>query len=814
MRKLFKAQGLLAALLLAIASPAFSQGVFTAGDLWDTFQFGGNEPNARTYYGENGSSANTLYNLVRIGNLDRQWTSPTLTYPAGENIHLPWGQDLEMIEYNPDANFNTFTTSSNPKANNYAFGVWTPGVGAATIDQAAHYVDPNKRHNMIYEGTTPTTLGVTTKFRLQQWTINHANMNDFIVMELELTNTGRLDVDGDGNPEKTDNKINALTLNFRNEPINSMSNNAAGRRGASGWFTGVISGYDATPKANGNPWNVPLIFSGPTPSRLDGNGWAPDGSRELGVTMNRRKVYYDTYNGFRWIAAKKGPMNPSGSTVASEDKETIFDSPAVGEGAQAGWFSSVLKDYGGRDAQEHHNLAMGTFFANGGRTYDRASLDLGPDPNWFDPSTPGVTAGDPLSFVAAVRPEGERNKPLGDMKFNGTYTQNWEKNNPDPADDWTEGYSITHAFDGDLMVGIGPLSLEVGETVTLTFVEYAGFRLQGVRNASEAAQWAFDNNWNVPEPPPTPDVSVQPNINQKIDIKWDARAESAADFAGYKIYRSSAFPTINSLETGPRILDNYHTQTVEQPTDTQLAALGKPNNPNISSSAYKNQDPGAWGPSKLVTNISASEWGSYLNSGSDSGDYRYSYEDPSDLVAFGFKYWYYVAAYDNESGEIAGKPYTTLETHRNNFNGSNGLWNGTYHYATAAGAFPTTLAGLKNIGAEFVLKAPLVNATDLASGVLKVRVSPNPYKQQALHDTGTEHKMLFTNLATGTKITILDVSGQVVDVLRFDGTNPFDGTLFWDMFSKDGIEVTSGLYIFVAEYPGGTPQTGHFAILR
>ena len=40
-----------------------------------------------------------------------------------------------------------------------------------------------------------------------------------------------------------------------------------------------------------------------------------------------------------------------------------------------------------------------------------------------------------------------------------------------------------------------------------------------------------------------------------------------------------------------------------------------------------------------------------------------------------------------------------------------------------------------------------------------------------------------------------------------------DGTLFWDMFSKDGIEVTSGLYIYVAEYPGGT-QTGHFAILR
>ena len=82
-----------------------------------------------------------------------------------------------------------------------------------------------------------------------------------------------------------------------------------------------------------------------------------------------------------------------------------------------------------------------------------------------------------------------------------------------------------------------------------------------------------------------------------------------------------------------------------------------------------------------------------------------------------------------------------------------------------------------------------------------------------MHDTGTEHKMLFINLPTGTKITIFDVAGQVIDVLNFDSTNPFDGTLFWDMFSKDGIEVASGLYIYVAEYPGGA-QTGHFAILR
>ena len=120
---------------------------------------------------------------------------------------------------------------------------------------------------------------------------------------------------------------------------------------------------------------------------------------------------------------------------------------------------------------------------------------------------------------------------------------------------------------------------------------------------------------------------------------------------------------------------------------------------------------------------------------------------------------------------------------------------------------------LRIVVSNFILKAPLAKADDLMKGALKIRVKPNPYKKQALHDTGLEHKILFLNLPTGTRITIFDVSGQIIDVLNFNGTNPNDGTLFWDMFSKDGGEVTSGLYIYVAEYPGGR-QTGYFSILK
>lgn len=327
--------------------------------------------------------------------------------------------------------------------------------------------------------------------------------------------------------------------------------------------------------------------------------------------------------------------------------------------------------------------------------------------------------------------------------------------------------------------------------MNIVLVEYGGFRLQGVRKARKAAQWAYENSWQVPAPPPMPDVSVQPNTDLKVTVKWDDRAESASDFAGYKVYRSTLFPRVNSLEVGTRLLDTYHLQTQEEPTDAALAGLGVANNPNISSTAYRDQEPGAWGPYRLIKVIPRAEVGNYLNGDADSGAYKYAFRDDSDLVTFGFTYYYYVAAYDDEQGEIAGLPYRSLETHKTNFNGRSGLWEGTYHYATANANFPgnSDLTGLKNIGAAFVLKAPLADPDDLAAGDLKVQVKPNPYKKQALHDTGVEHKLLFTNLPTGTKITILDVSGQIVDRLEFNGSNPFDGTLFWDMFSKDGIEV-------------------------
>ena len=130
------------------------------------------------------------------------------------------------------------------------------------------------------------------------------------------------------------------------------------------------------------------------------------------------------------------------------------------------------------------------------------------------------------------------------MQYSNQWTQNWERNNSNPDDDWTEGYSSPHGFDGDFYVGVGPFSLEVGETMNLVLVEYAGVRLQGVRQARKSAQWAYEDNWSVPEPPPMPNIKVEPSTNVKVLIKWDDIAETAADFAGYKVYDAKSLDLV------------------------------------------------------------------------------------------------------------------------------------------------------------------------------------------------------------------------------------------------------------------------------
>jgi hypothetical protein len=109
----------------------------------------------------------------------------------------------------------------------------------------------------------------------------------------------------------------------------------------------------------------------------------------------------------------------------------------------------------------------------------------------------------------------------------------------------------------------GPITLKPGELTTVT-VAMIGARADRTGDpstwpyylalASQSAQAAYDNNWVMPAPPPSPNVTLVPG-NQRVTLIWDELPLGAKDpffpiagalnphykeqdFQGFKVYRS------------------------------------------------------------------------------------------------------------------------------------------------------------------------------------------------------------------------------------------------------------------------------------
>ena len=59
---------------------------------------------------------------------------------------------------------------------------------------------------------------------------------------------------------------------------------------------------------------------------------------------------------------------------------------------------------------------------------------------------------------------------------------------------------------------------------------------------------------------------------------------------------------------------------------------------------------------------------------------------------------------------------------------------------------------------------------------------------------------------------IFNVIGDVVAVLKHE--DMFSGTAFWDLQSFEGMEVASGLYLYVVKTVEGKTKDGKFVVIR
>lgn len=849
-------------------------GVFIAGDFWCDIapmnkefptwyrQVSPNyDPNAAATSGLSASQNQTLF---RLGNATRNWEEPVPQWPSGFPAGNYWNSNFEGAVYDPSPTFNPSTKKSHftVAGPNYAFMFYTnqlPGAGDATRNYArdVKFIDATRRDQVLYEVGFPTNVGIDIKLTARQFTVNWNNLNDFLLYQYTFTNTGVVDIDGDGTPEQTNHKIAAFTFGTTREiAMSSGGAEISGGRGTD--FTAPrIGGFVGDDDPEGNPWNMTVSFPGANPA-------VGPAKADFGMNNFSGKTFLDRWMGMSFLAAKQGTGSPS-----NPDKKTIFGTPGVGSGTNRGWFnaSGLGRELivGTRfDAFLNSGVHIGgpkisftgyagEFYQDGGKNLSATSI-RSPKINtrFFDSGDPeNVTTWVVKPSIASKLAAGtalvETERPHGDQKLNSldptfganAFVQKWEDGRADSTTNysngwgkWTKGFSWDTGFESGLFTGVGPFSLDVGESMTVVFVEYAGYRLEGVQRSLRSARWAYETKWAVAPNafnlgftiPKAPDMTVSISAGGTSLVRWDDRAEADADFAGYKVWRSTnAPPNFKFIESGMRVVDRYQEQ---MDVGTTKPEFKKPVNPqfagrsDILAISTRGEGQGKeWGPYSLVAVIPKANLASSVNV---SGAYKYLYEDKS--VIYGFDYWYYVSAYKEgtytlNTGETIGR----IESSNLNRNGRSGLWLGTYSYADNNVFFPTTDAGKKDIGARFTVRSRTATLNALNTGALTPQVIPNPYKRAAAFDniqSSTDHKIKFFNLPARGKLTILDVAGQIVDQIEFDNqTGVSDVT--WAMFSKDGVEVANGLYIYVVEAGAGVGSpsgkftyVGKFAILR
>ncbi len=109
---------------------------------------------------------------------------------------------------------------------------------------------------------------------------------------------------------------------------------------------------------------------------------------------------------------------------------------------------------------------------------------------------------------------------------------------------------------------------------------------------------------------------------------------------------------------------------------------------------------------------------------------------------------------------------------------------------------------------------------DPGPGCGSVRVVPNPYRGQAAWDLipsdrdPTGSKIAFRNLpATRSTIRIYTLAGDLVREAEHDGSGG-DGTWFWNLLSRNGQVVTSGIYLYSVDTGSAGECRGRFVIVR
>jgi hypothetical protein len=112
-------------------------------------------------------------------------------------------------------------------------------------------------------------------------------------------------------------------------------------------------------------------------------------------------------------------------------------------------------------------------------------------------------------------------------------------------------------------------------------------------------------------------------------------------------------------------------------------------------------------------------------------------------------------------------------------------------------------------------------ADRLEGDMSQIKVVPNPYIMTNMLEPAVQNKslnqrrrLMFTHVPAHSTIRIYTVSGVFIDEVAVENA-PDNGTVLWDMLTKEGLEVAAGVYLYqVKAIDSGNEHFGKFAILK
>jgi len=334
-------------------------------------------------------------------------------------------------------------------------------------------------------------------------------------------------------------------------------------------------------------------------------------------------------------------------------------------------------------------------------------------------------------------------------------------------------------------------SLAAGDTVTFIVAILAGAGLANTQQVAANARKAYDWNWNLPKPPAAPQIAddgIAITADAKISVTWSySEAQIAtvdpdkgtADFAGFRIYKTSTTPRQNSA--------------------TIMAAEGV-NADNFNDGGEMIGDisqggdftPSATGPYTMVLDIPSSSKGDYSN-----GDGTFTWKD--EKVGIGLTYWYYVAAYDVAGTDAVHGSVPSLESY----------YTMCYPMQAAPDNLGTTV--ICTVPPNFNLDPESITYTDIdKNSVTDVFVAPNPWRASTMETyhgatTPQGYFVRFYNVKDGDAIRVFDVGGNLVYESTASGVGSFD----WNLVSRTRNQVVTGVYYWQVG-----DQSGKLAVIR